>query len=169
VTPKRSPFSLESLGCHLHRVDNGWWDIYILVFYPKFPCGINRLFWSSAATSSGWWTLSLAFLPFFLWFITDNWYLSLIVQLLYLWDFFKGKQEVMVLLCNLPARDKTERGWSTRKIVLPAPSHSHPPVHWTCYQEMSSTPSAPSLHCCSGTSQTQTNPSKMLVCTYKKI
>jgi hypothetical protein len=61
--------------------------LYPCFFIPKFPCGTSRLFRSSAATSSDWWTIFLAFLFFFLWFITDNWYLSLIVQLLYLWDF----------------------------------------------------------------------------------
>jgi hypothetical protein len=75
----------------------------------------------------------------------------------------------MVRLCNMPAQDTTERGWSTSKRVLSALSHSRPPVRWACCQEMSSTPPAPSLHCCSGTSQTRINPSKTLVCTYKKV
>jgi hypothetical protein len=45
------------------------------------------------------------------------------------------------------------------------PSHIRPPVRWACPQEMSNTLPAPSLRCCSGTSQTRTNPNKILVCT----
>jgi hypothetical protein len=32
VTPERSLFSLDPLGCHSCRVDRGWWGIYTLYF-----------------------------------------------------------------------------------------------------------------------------------------
>jgi hypothetical protein len=75
----------------------------------------------------------------------------------------------MVWLCNLPARDMTERGWSISKRVLSVPSHSCPPVRWACHQEMSSAPPALSLHYCSRISWTRTNPSKTLVYLQKKV
>jgi hypothetical protein len=63
----------------------------------------------------------------------------------------------------------SKRGWSTSMRVLSAPRNSRLSIRWVCHHEMSSTSSAPSLHCCSGTSQTRTNSSKTLMCTYKKI
>jgi hypothetical protein len=55
--------SPESLECHPPQMDSRWWGIYTLAFYPKISVWDKWTFFqSSAATSSGWWTLSLAFL-----------------------------------------------------------------------------------------------------------
>jgi hypothetical protein len=58
--------SPESLECHPPQwtVDG---EVFIpLSFIPKFPVGQTDLLRSLAATSSDWWSLSLAFLSPFL-------------------------------------------------------------------------------------------------------
>jgi hypothetical protein len=91
-----------SQGWHLERyiyfswiswvssTSNGQWMVgylYLFLLSQHLLVGQIDLFRSSASTFSGWWPLSLVYLSPFLWFITDNWYLSIIVQLLYPWDF----------------------------------------------------------------------------------
>jgi hypothetical protein len=86
-TSRDISLSSKSLECHPLRLNRDSGVIISLTFVQNVFVRLMDLFRSSAATFSGWWSLSLVFLSSFLWFITDNWYLSLIVQLFYPWDF----------------------------------------------------------------------------------
>jgi hypothetical protein len=71
--------------------------LYHCLLPQHFLVGQIDLFRNSATTSSGWWPLSLASLSPFLWFITDNWYLSLIIQLFYPWDLSRVNNPLSLL------------------------------------------------------------------------
>jgi hypothetical protein len=112
-------FSLLNLLSVIHLkwiVDSG---VFIsLSFIPKFPCGTNRLF-PEFSNDFFWLVDPLSCLSFpFLWFITDNWYLSLIVHLLYFLRFFKSKQ---LLMAYVATSHYTDTNWSN--CLLNNPTH----------------------------------------------